>query len=133
MKVWLVALMFLVPLAFSAGAVEYAADQMYDFEDSAEATDDAPVVPGEPLDVPTWIAIMVGWVGILVVEVRMNEGVRLMHQKIDKLERYVNTRDNLLALRIDELDGVITEAAEDSPRERRNDNRDDDWKPQRRH
>jgi hypothetical protein len=75
----------------------------------------------------------VGWVGILVVEVRMNEGVRLMHQKIDKLERYVNTRDNLLALRIDELDGVITEAAEDSPRERRNDNRDDDWKPQRRH
>ena len=132
MKVWLVALMFLVPLAFSAGAVEYAADERYGFENAADETDDSAEIPSEPFDVPTWIAIMVGWVGILVVEVRMNEGARQLHQKIDKLERYVNTRDNILALRIDELDSIAVEAAGDPPRERRDDAKED-WKPQRRH
>ena len=55
-----------------------------------------------------------------------------LHDKIDKLERYVNTRDNLLALRIDGLDNAAADDGGGDRRERAS--RDiDDWKPLRRH
>jgi hypothetical protein len=139
MKVWLVALMFLLPLALSARAVNKVAQDLYYVEEPVAdpyddgQTQDASEPPGEPLDVATWLAVLVGWVGILVVEVRMNEGFGRLLQKVDQLERYVNTRDNLLALRIDELAETSADDADGDGDMRRPPNHPDDWKRQRRH
>ncbi len=132
MKVWLVVLMFFLPLAFSAGAVEEAVDHFYDVEAAVEADTSTTEPIGANVDVATWLAMLVGWTGLLILEVRMNDGMKQLHQKIDKLERYVNTRDNLLAIRIDELDEASLEDADDA-RERPRDDRRDDSKPHRRH
>lgn len=133
MKVWVVALMFLIPLGLSARELDRVADQEFAIEEDADTTNAADPVSGEPINVGMWLAILVGWVGLLVVEVRMNEHVKHLHGVIDKLERYVNTRDNLLALRIDDLDIAARDDGDDVRRERPQGDRHEDWRPQRRH
>lgn len=134
MKVWLVALIFLIPLAMSARAFERVTFERHAVEE--ELAPEAPADDGEsrlPIDVATWFAIIVGWVGILVLETRMNQQVKHLHGVIDKLERYVNTRDNLLAVRVDDLDAALRDDADDAPRERPRNQQIDHWRPQRRH
>lgn len=134
MKVWIVALIFLMPLALSARAYERVTFERdapaEDVADESAATDDP---DSEPLDAATWLAIIVGWGGLLVLETRMNAHVKHLNGVIDKLERYVNTRDNMLALRIDDLDAVTHDDSDDHRRERPRSERHDDWRPQRRH
>src|SRR5262245_54559488 len=106
MKVWVVALMFLIPLGLSARELDRVADEVFAVEEDGDTTSAAADAPAEPINFTMWMAIMVGWVGLVVLEVRMKEHVKRLHGVIDRLERYVNTRDNLLALRIDDLDRV---------------------------
>jgi hypothetical protein len=137
MKVWFVALVFLIPLALSALAFDRAMNAPYAVDVEIDPTEQSEEPPAEPPVVPiqlvTWFAIAVCWIAVLIVEVRMNEQVKHLHGVIDKLERYVNTRDNILALRVDELSAAASDDVDDGGPRQRDHLGTRDWHSQRRH
>jgi hypothetical protein len=128
MKTWVLAFVLFISVLLLLGAPVSTPNHATEVQYADEAP--APELPDEPINVTMLLGILVSWAAILMTEGRMNTRFTKLHQQLDKLERYVNTRDNLLALRIDELSAEDEDTAT-SERSIRDDT--GAWKLQRRH
>jgi hypothetical protein len=125
MKIWGALFIFCIPLAFSVASFDVTNDNSTHVQYADEVR--APLPEGPPVNAPKWLAILAGWVAILVIEARMDQRVSRLHRQLDRLECYANARDYMLALRLDRLGVRVADDIEPSAER----GRPDDWNPQR--